>query len=259
MRVVSPSAGPQRIVCLVPSSTESIAAFGAASRLVGCTRYCTEPARALQGVARIGGTKNPDREQILALAPDLVVANAEENRPDDLEWLRARVPVLVQTPCTVAEAVAALRELATVLAAEAVAAALLARIAQVAVAAPPPSAVQRVFCAVWRKPWMGANETTFLHDVLRHCGAANVCAGAAARYPEVDPADLVARGLDCVLLPSEPWAFDAAQRDQLAAARTFGAARLLLCDGRDLTWHGVHMAVGLPRAMALLRGGAVAT
>ena len=44
----------------------------------------------------IGGTKNPDLGVILALEPDLVVANAEENRAEDLEHLAARVPTLIE-------------------------------------------------------------------------------------------------------------------------------------------------------------------
>lgn len=71
---------PERVVSLVPSTTESVFELGAGERLVGRTRYCTEPAGAVDGVTRVGGTKNPDRERLLALSPDLVLANAEENR-----------------------------------------------------------------------------------------------------------------------------------------------------------------------------------
>ena len=47
-------------------------------------------------VTRVRGTKNPDVTAIVALAPDLVVANQEENRPVDLDALRAAgVPVYV--------------------------------------------------------------------------------------------------------------------------------------------------------------------
>ena len=68
------SAGhPERIVSLVPSTTETVAALGAADRLVACTRYCIEPAELLRELPRVGGTKNPDREAIMACAPDLVV------------------------------------------------------------------------------------------------------------------------------------------------------------------------------------------
>ena len=247
-------ASTRRIVSLVPSSTESVCRLGAAAQLVGCTRYCVEPAADLHAVARIGGTKNPDREAIARLAPELVLANAEENRAEDITWLAARFPMLVQTPRTVAEARAALRDLAQVLGATAALAPIEARIA--AAVATLASAGRRprprVFYAVWCKPWMGINRDTFVHDVLTLAGAVNVCADLDARYPRVDPSALVANGLDLVLLPSEPWAFDAEQATQLAAAGTFGTAVLRCCDGRDVCWHGVHLAVGLERVAAVL-------
>ena len=56
--------------------------------------------------------------------------------------------------------------------------------------------------------------------------------------------------IDLVLLPSEPWEFDAGQLEGLRGSRTFAAARLELCDGRDYCWHGVRMADGLGRALA---------
>lgn len=248
---------PQRLVSLVPSTTESLCAFGAGPRLVGCTRYCTHPPGALAHAARIGGTKNPDREAILRLQPDLVLANGEENRAEDLAWLTSRVPVLTQTPRTVAAAVAALHELAVALGCAAAAGnwtrGIEAWLAERAAAAPAPHG-RRVYYAIWRKPWMSVNRDTFVHDVLACLGLENVCADEAARYPEVSPDVAVERGTDCVLLASEPWAFDEGQRQELAASRAFGPARLVLCDGRDFCWHGVHMASGLPRAAALLAG-----
>ncbi len=251
---------PQRLVSLMPSTTESVCAFGAGDRLVGCTRYCTHPPDRLAGVARIGGTKNPDREKVMSLQPGLVLGNAEENRPEDLEWFASRVPVLLQTPRTVAEAVVALRELAHAVgdpgAALPAVERTVASLAATAVAATQPS--PRVYYAIWRKPWLTVGGDTFVHDVLRCCGAVNVAAAAEARYPEMAPDAAVSRGVDVVLLASEPWAFDAAQRCELAASATFGQARLVLCDGRDFSWHGTHMAVGLLRAQSLLQqvGGA---
>jgi ABC-type Fe3+-hydroxamate transport system substrate-binding protein len=248
---------PRRIVSLVPSTTESVCVLGAGERLVGCTRYCTEPAAELARVARVGGTKNPAREQVLALAPDLVLANAEENRPEDIEWFAGRVPVLVQTPRTVPEAAADLRALAIRLgAADAVQPTLWRLEAWLAAAAAEAlgQVPLRVYYAIWQKPWMSVNRDTFVHDVMQRLGLHNVCAEAPARYPEFAPAAAVAAGVDVVLLASEPWEFDAAQRDAFAAAGTFGAARLSLCDGRDFCWHGVRMADGLGRALEVVRG-----
>lgn len=243
----------QRIVSLVPSTTESVCSFGAAARLVGVTRYCTEPAAEFAHAVRIGGTKNPSLERIAALQPDLVLGNAEENRPEDLEWLQQRVPVLVQTPRRIGEAVRGLAELAAVLRTGEACAAAVARQVDAALRGVQRGRVgPRVYYAIWRKPWMSVSADTFVHDVLAQAGATNVCAEDLARYPEVPPAVAVGREVDCVLLASEPWAFDEAQRAELAQRGEFGAARLVLCDGRDFCWHGVHMAIGLPRAFALL-------
>lgn len=245
-----------RIVSLVPSTTESVCAFGAVARLVGITRYCTEPAPELAGVARIGGTKNPSRERIAALRPDLVLGNAEENRAEDLAWLAERVPVLVQTPCTVVQAAEGLRELAHRLDCLEAAQPFLLRIeAQLAAAAVQnlDQRPLRVFYAIWAKPWMSINQTTYIHDVLRLAGAANVCADEAARYPEVDPAAVQSRGPAVVLLPDEPWQFGPEEVEAYERANLFGDARLALCCGRDFCWHGTHAAEGLGRVVDLVQ------
>src|SRR5690349_23794731 len=75
-----------RVVSLVPSLTESVA-VSAPGLLVGATDWCTHPADL--EVVRVGGTKSPRVDDVVALAPDLVLANEEENRAGDVEALRA--------------------------------------------------------------------------------------------------------------------------------------------------------------------------
>jgi iron complex transport system substrate-binding protein len=248
---------PQRIVSLVPSTTESVCELGAANRLVGCTRYCEQPEAGLRSVPRIGGTKNPDLGTIASLAPDLVLANAEENRPEDIEWLAQRFPTLVQTPCSVVAAGNELRVLAERLglldAAQPFLLRLEAQIAAAQVAALTKPLVP-VYYAIWRLPWMTVNRATFIHDVLSLCGARCVAADDVARYPGLEPEDAVDRGVELVLLASEPWAFDEDQRRDIAASKLFGDARVMLCDGRDFCWHGVRMVDGLGRALATIHG-----
>ena len=74
-----------RVVSLVPSLTESIAATRPEA-LVGATDWCTHPVDL--AVTRVRGTKNPDRAAIVALKPDLVPANRAENREPDIRRLR---------------------------------------------------------------------------------------------------------------------------------------------------------------------------
>jgi ABC-type Fe3+-hydroxamate transport system substrate-binding protein len=104
---------PRRVVSLVPSDTYNVIALGAADRLVGRTRYCESPEAA--GAAVVGGTKDVDVDAVLALAPNLVLANQEENTRGALEALAQRVPVLVSLPRRVADGIAHLARLARVL------------------------------------------------------------------------------------------------------------------------------------------------
>ncbi len=100
-----------RIVSLVPSLTETVASC-APGLLVGATDWCIHPADL--AVRRIGGTKNPDVEQIVELRPDVVLANEEENRQPDLDALRAAgVPVWVTMIRDLPEALASLRRMIT--------------------------------------------------------------------------------------------------------------------------------------------------
>src|SRR2546423_6400632 len=93
---------PQRIVSLVPSMTETLFAFGLGERVVGVTNYCTQPPEGVATKTRVGGTKNPDVERIIALRPDLVVVNVEENRKPDADALRAAgLELFVSFPKTV--------------------------------------------------------------------------------------------------------------------------------------------------------------
>ena len=104
--------GPaRRVVSLVPSLTEAVAR-SAPGLLVGATDWCTYPAGL--AVTRVRGTKNPERARIAALAPDLVIANREENRKLDVARLReAGLAVWVTVIESVPEAMASLRRLLT--------------------------------------------------------------------------------------------------------------------------------------------------
>jgi ABC-type Fe3+-hydroxamate transport system substrate-binding protein len=83
-------------VSLVPSLTETFFALGLAHEIVGVTDFCVHPAEDVAAKPKLGGTKNPDVRAILALRPDLVVANKEENRRRDVEALAAAgAPVFV--------------------------------------------------------------------------------------------------------------------------------------------------------------------
>ncbi len=249
---------PGRIVSLVPSLTELLCRLGLADALVGITRYCREPAALLTGKARVGGEKDPDLDAIAALAPDLVVANVEENQRAHIEALRAGgVPVWVSFPRTADDSVALIRDAGAVTGTQAAAAPMAAELAALLAAARAEAARRprvRVFYPIWRAPWMTVGRDTYIHDVLASCGGENVF-GDAERYPTVTLAEVAARRPDVVILPDEPFRFRRAHVADFAPFPDVPAvaqARIHLVDGKPFSWHGPRLADALRTLPALL-------
>ncbi|MCL5044719.1 MAG: helical backbone metal receptor [Deltaproteobacteria bacterium] len=245
---------PGRVVSLVPSVTETVFALGAGERLVAATRYCVVPRRGVSGLVKVGGTKNPDIAAILRLAPDLVLANAEENRAQDVQALRAgAVPVFVTYPRTIqgaAEMVAGLgRILGCVEAASRLAEQILEQRARRATqAASRPRPWPRLFVPIWKNPWMSFNRDSYAHDLLAVLGFENIYADFPRRYPATTLEEAFDLGFDAVLLPDEPYRFDQADAEELRGLMKRKARReVRLISGRDLHWYGRHTLDGLGR------------
>jgi ABC-type Fe3+-hydroxamate transport system substrate-binding protein len=265
---------PRRIVSLVPSDTYSVVALGAGERLVGRTRYCVEPAGQLEGVAVVGGTKDVDVDAVRALAPDVVLANQEENTRSHLEALAAAgVPVLVSMPRRVEAGVAHLARLARLLGVERGAACQALMRAAYALRAPDDAPRVRVFAPIWLDPLMTANAETYLHAALAWIGADNVfgdrmrlyplaadlgkgeavaAGGRDERYPRVTLEEVAQRAPNVLLVLDEPWTFSDA--DVAALAAGCAGARVVRVSGKDLLWHGAWAVTGLGRARAALVG-----
>jgi ABC-type Fe3+-hydroxamate transport system substrate-binding protein len=234
---------PRRVVSLVPSLTEALAET-VPERLVGATDWCMHPA-GLE-VARVRGTKNPDRAAIAALAPDLVVCNREENRRLDVDRLRAAgVPVWVTVIESVDEALPSMRRLFTEVL-EVGEPGWLADAARVW-REPAPATGLRVAVPVWRDPWMVVGPRTFTGDVLARLGLVNVFGEAADRYPKVAVEDIAEVAPDVVVLPDEPYVFTADDGPE-----AFPGIRTALVSGRDLTWYGPSLGPARARLLAAI-------
>jgi iron complex transport system substrate-binding protein len=239
---------PQRIVSLCPSITETLVAIGGLSRLVAATRFCVRPEGLLRGLPRIGGTKDPDVSRILDLAPDLVFANEEENRKEDVLALAAAgVEVDVSFPKRVAEVAPAIRAWGARLGEEEQADALASRIEEelaVLEETPAPGTFRYAYW-IWRNPWMTVSDDTYVADLLKLAGGVNVYGGEAERYPAATPDDSIARGAAVQFFPSEPYPFRE-ERHSAEVARLFGeASRRLFVPGDHLCWHGARTLEGL--------------
>ncbi|HEY7176135.1 MAG TPA: helical backbone metal receptor [Micromonosporaceae bacterium] len=242
--VVPIPAPPRRIVSLVPSLTEAVASVDA-GLIAGATDFCTHPA-SLE-VPRVGGSKYPTIEKVLAIEPDLVLANVEENRRKDVDVLRsAGVPVWVTYPRTLDAAFASLRRMFLAIGAaepEWLAA------AEASWAPAPTVLARRAVVPVWRRPWIVLGSDTFAGDVLARLGVTHAYAGAPDRYPRPSLDELTAVEPDLVVLPDEPYAFTDDDGPE-----SFPGVPYALVSGRHLTWYGPSLAEAREVLTAQLAG-----
>jgi iron complex transport system substrate-binding protein len=271
---------PQRLVSLVPSMTESLFDLGVGEAVVGITDYCTQPAEKLSHLPRLGGPLNPQIERIIALQPELVIANWEENTLPDVEALEAAgVPVWVSFPKSVRETLDMLYTVAALFRSPAARVRLqtLDLTLDWAIASAAGRHPVRYFCPIWYETtpsgeswWMTFNNDTYMDDLLGLCGGENVFAGRTRRYPlEADlgrapseePAgrdtryprvtldEILAAQPEVILLPDEPYAYGETERQHLQALLSGTPAaredRLLLVEGSLVTWHGTRLARAL--------------
>jgi ABC-type Fe3+-hydroxamate transport system substrate-binding protein len=234
-----------RVVSLVPSATETLIALGVAP--VACTRFCEQP-----DIPLVGGTKDPDLAAIVALHPDLVVVNDEENRlADASELIDAGLVVHSMSPRSVEDVGAAVVGLAQ----------------RVGVHAPDaftPDAWHawlttmltprwyEAFVAVWRRPWMSLAADTYGSSLLDLLGVGNVFANSVDRYPSVTLDEVATLAPNLVVLPSEPYPF--AERHLAEVAREIPGVPTVLVDGRDLFWWGIRTPGAAERLRDALPG-----
>lgn len=247
------------VVSLVPSFTEMVCALRLTSRLVGVTRFCVEPADQVAPIRKVGGTKNPDVDQIVRLEPQLVLANREENREEDVKALRdAGLAVYVGEVRTVEQSAAEIDRVAKLMGGVSI---------KLAAAAEEALEEQRhlerlrprvrAACLIWRNPYMAAGGETYIGDLLRVCGGINVFEqlGSDGRYPRIGLKDLIIADPEVLLLPSEPYRFRERHARELSALHEMTAARdgrVYLCDGQALTWWGVRSGEAVELVAELL-------
>jgi ABC-type Fe3+-hydroxamate transport system substrate-binding protein len=239
---------PRRILSLVPSVTECLFDLGAGDRVVGRTDYCIAPADRVDRLPRVGGPKKIDPGVIAEMAPDLVLANAEENDRAQVEALTASgLRVHVAFPRALEDAARFLEDLGALLRLDARASQAAAELR--GAARTPPEPAVRAACLVWKGPYMAAGDDTLTSALMAAAGAENVIA-AAERYPVIDLGVLAAARPRVVLLPSEPYPF--AEGDRREVEQSIPHAVALCCAGEWLTWYGCRMGAAIQGLRRLL-------
>ncbi len=240
---------PQRIVSLVPSHTESLHDLGAGDRVVGRTRFCIAPAPWVDAIPTVGGTKDAKLERILALQPDLVVVDKDENPLALVESLLEQgVEVLHSEIDTVEDAADFLQQLGARIGLAEQGRREADTIRQALLECQSAGGEVPVFCPIWYDPWMTFDRTAYPHAMLAAVGLANVFGDhEGPKYFQVEAEAVVQSAAQWTLLPTEPFPFHK-QRERIDATALgpCGAPeRVRIIDGEALTWFGTRTSKGL--------------
>lgn len=263
----------RRLVSLVPSLTLAVFELGAGDRLVGRTRFCVEPRPAVERIPTVGGTKSVHPDDVLALEPDVVLANREENVRERVEVIARRVPVWLSDLRGPEDVPPVWRELGAIcgMPADAERRARELETALPGAGAPAAGEEGRGSPAggaagpgfvywVWQDPWMAAGHDTYISRLLVAAGWRNVLPPGVPRYPRLGPRDAAALRPDAMLFPDEPYAFslpvdlEAFGRSASADGRIWrvaGGPAALAVSGRTFGWYPTHTLHGLERARRL--------
>jgi len=228
---------PDRIVSLVPSLTELLFDLGLGHRVVGRTRFCIHPKEKVEDVPIIGGTKNPRIDKILDLNPDLVIANREENRREDVEALEQECKVMVTEIDTIDEALFAIHDIGWSCGVQEQSKELISKIQQEMKNVPDEPRMSAAYF-IWREPWMSVGHDTYIHSVLEHWKLENVYSDLK-RYPKTSLHTLSLKKPELILLSSEPYPFK--EKHIAEVSRHCPGANVVLVNGEWFSWYGSRM------------------
>jgi ABC-type Fe3+-hydroxamate transport system substrate-binding protein len=229
---------PQRIVSLVPSQTELLYDLGLGERVTGITKFCVHPREWFSTKTRVGGTKSVNMAVIRSLAPDLIIANKEENVKEQVEALAHHYPVWTSDIHDLVSAYAMMEGIGLITGTGAAANVIINNIQSRFAQLPSPATTRRVAYLIWQNPFMTVGGDTFIHHLLQCCGWTNVF-GSRRRYPVITAKELEAAQCDLLLLSSEPFPFK--EKHVHEWTQKLPATKVILADGEMFSWYGSRL------------------
>lgn len=218
-RAVRVAAPARRIVTLSPHATELVYAAGAGDKLVAVAPYSNYPPDAAR-LPQIGGLGGMDRERLLALKPDLVVAWASGNKAADLAWLTASgIPVYQSEPRRLIDIAKNLTDIGALAGSLTVAAAAAAHYLDALANACPRTSPQQVasaFLQLATRPLLTVGGGHWLDQAMSAAGLRNVFAMLPPQAVAISPESLIAAQPQFILYLAYP----GGQRPRSAVGQT---------------------------------------
>lgn len=235
-RIVDITGEPQRIVSLVPSITELLHDLHLNREVAGITKFCIHPDHWFRTKPRVGGTKKVNHETIAGLNPDLIIANKEENNPEDIHELEKEYPVWVSDVNDFESALDMITALGNITNRSSEATRITGEIRRQFDAIRKLNPL-KVLYLIWKDPFMAAGNDTFISDIINRCGWENA-AGNLSRYPSLTSDEMKRLAPDIILLSSEPYPFKEIHVQQIQQETGIPC---ITADGEMFSWYGSRM------------------
>ncbi|MFD0863435.1 ABC transporter substrate-binding protein [Sungkyunkwania multivorans] len=234
---------PKRIISLVPSQTELLYDLGLENEVMGITKFCVHPSHFRSTKNIVGGTKQVKLDKIIALAPDIILCNKEENTKEMVAELETIAPVHVSDIANIDDCIEMIQQYGTLFDRRTEASNIVQKIAfdlddfQKFIKTRP---IKKVAYFIWRKPWMVVGKDTFINYLLELNHFENVYKHKG-RYPEIDLENLRSEGggPEVVFLSSEPYPFK--EDHAFEIARYVQNGKTVFVDGELFSWYGSRL------------------
>lgn len=230
---------PKRIVSLVPSQTELLYDLGLEDAIVGITKFCVHPPHFKASKQIVGGTKTIKFEKILALKPDIVICNKEENTKEIVEEISLICPVWVTDIVTIQDNLQMISDFGMLFNKRIEAQKWMDKITfayddfQHFIKEKP---YRKTAYFIWANPYMVAGKNTFINEMLQLNRFQNTYE-SKGRYPEIELEKMRQEGdPELIMLSSEPFPF----KDEHAfeIGRNTHHAKTIFVDGEMFSWYG---------------------
>ncbi len=228
---------PKRIISIVPSQTELLFYLGLDAEVIGVTKFCVHPADKVNSIAKVGGTKHLDIEKIRLLAPDLIIANKEENDRHQVEELINICPVWISDISDLNSALQMIECIGDIIGRSGQGNILCKEINNRFNGIKLPLTMLKVAYFIWRKPFMVAGKNTFIDCMLQKSGFINAI--ESERYPQIDTEGLTTINPDIIFLSSEPYPFTQKHIEEFKVL--LPDTRGILVDGEMFSWYGSRL------------------
>ncbi|HEX4664323.1 MAG TPA: cobalamin-binding protein [Terriglobales bacterium] len=194
---------PHRVICLMPTVTDTVFALGAGDDVVAISDYTKYPAAALTKPS-VGDLIKPSIETILSLHPDLVIGMQPKGPMEVTDQLeRAGIPIFLVSPHGIAGIFQSIESVGMALnrtpQADALVHSLQQRVDAVRTRTkglPAP----RIFMPIWYDPITTIGKNAFITEVIEAAGGRSVTDDLTSEWPQISMEVVLERAPDALLL-----------------------------------------------------------